>query len=87
GALVRIAAEHKFLALDMSNTQFVNFQGIRELHATAQALKNQGGTLAFIGASERLKRQFRLFAAMEPIRWYSSLEWRRDTNTSLSGRA
>lgn len=87
GALDRIGSEHKYLAMDMAGVNFINFQAIRELHSLASLLKSRGGMLAFIGASERLKRQFRLFAALEPIRWYSSIEWRREVNTELTGQA
>lgn len=59
------------LALDFSVTSFVNFLMIRFIHEKAGALKANGGQLVLLSASEKIKRQFRIYASLDPIETFS----------------
>lgn len=65
------------IAFDMRQVQFINLQALKYLHEVAVELNQSGGRVALVGPSEKLKRQFTLFAALEPFKIISSFEWAR----------
>lgn len=62
----------KKLALDFSGAQFVSFPMIRYIHEKAALMRGQNnGQIILLSASEKIKRQFRIYASLDPIETYS----------------
>jgi len=64
----------KTLAIDMSDARFISFPLIRFLWDMATEMKKLGGELALLSPSEKLKRQFSIYASLDDVRIYRSLE-------------
>jgi hypothetical protein len=60
---------------------------IQYLHKVAVGLHKKGGALVIIGASEKLKKQIRIFASWDHLQFYSSDSWGKFVNTSVEGNA
>jgi anti-anti-sigma regulatory factor len=63
------------LALDLRHTQFLNYQTLRFIHEAALQVTDGGRRFALVAASEKMKRQFNLFASMEPFQLLSWNDW------------
>ena len=74
-SLTSFSTDHKKLALDMREVQFVNFEAIKHIHQVAIEMEDRGAELALVGPTEKLKRQVSLFASLDPIRVFSRSEW------------
>ena len=70
------------VAFDMRQVQFINFQALRYLHEVAIELNGRGGQVSLVGPSEKMKRQFTLFASLEPFKVISSFEWSRSSTSA-----
>ena len=75
------------LAIDMSGIQFVNLPAIKFIHAIALDMRRKGGQLVLIGATEKLKKQIRIFASLDPLQFYSRDHWNKYINTDIEGNA
>lgn len=76
-----IPSQKKVAAIDLSHTKFLSFKSIQFLHRLATELKNEGGFLALVGPSEKLKRQIDIYASLEPFYVFRSVS---DWETSFS---
>ena len=75
--------EFNFLALDLATTQFLSMLFIQKLFKLSQKLEQRGGELVLIGAGERLKKQVHIFASLDSMKAYRSIEeWK--TQASIS---
>ncbi len=81
-----VSTTNKF-AINMSGIQFVNLPMIQYLYKVAVTLKDKGGALVIIGASEKLKKQFRIFASWDHLQFYSTDGWEKFVNTRQEGNA
>lgn len=76
----------KALALDLRQVQFLNIHAIRYIHHVAEEIVQKGARLALVGPTEKMKRQFSLFASLKPFRVFSSSEWdRQPQSQGVSG--
>ena len=74
--LTSAALTVKQIAYDMSGLQFMCLPMIQLLYKTAKELGQRGGRLALIGSNEKLKRQFLIYASLDPFLWVSTEEWK-----------
>lgn len=65
--LVSAATGAKQIAYDVSGLQFMCLPMIKLLYKTAVDLGQRGGRLALIGSTEKLKRQFLIYASLDPF--------------------
>jgi len=82
-----IVASTNKLAINMSGIQFVNLPMIQYLYKVAVTLRNKGGAMVIIGASEKLKKQIRIFASWDHLQFYSADGWEKFVNTNQEGHA
>ena len=66
------------IAVDLSQTQFINLPTIKFLASTARVLAMKGGQLALIGISDKLERQLGIFSSTDDFLFC-------DTFKNLSG--
>jgi len=69
-----IANKGPWVALDFSNTGFLSFNAIRFISEKADELLGNGGSLAIVGPTEKLKRQISIFATLENVIVAESVE-------------
>lgn len=81
------AGQARQLALDVSGAHFISIPMIKFIDSLAREMVRRGGRLALIGPTEKLKRQFRIFASLDPITLMTQDNWERLVNTSLEGNA
>ena len=62
----------KQLAIDFSNLQFLSYPSIKFLSSKAQALKEEGGSLAICSPSEKLKKQIAVYATLKDMHIFRS---------------
>lgn len=62
-----VAEGKRHVALDLSKAKFLSLPSIKWLCSLAIELKEQGGQVALLAASEKLKRQIEIYASLEPI--------------------
>jgi anti-anti-sigma factor len=55
------------VAIDLSHAKFLSLPSIKWLCSLALELKEQGGQVALLSASEKLKRQIEIYASLEPM--------------------
>jgi anti-anti-sigma regulatory factor len=75
--LESLCQQTKRVALDVSAAHFVNIPMIRFLHEMAKDLNRAGGRLALVGPSEKLKRQFCIFASLDQVEVFSQEAWNK----------
>ncbi|MGE0631038.1 MAG: STAS domain-containing protein [Pseudobdellovibrionaceae bacterium] len=68
-----VSGENRFLAVDLSYTEFMNLPTLRFMTSTAELLAARGGELALIAPSDVLMRHLEIFAAPHQVRVYKSL--------------
>lgn len=65
----RLVSEGKRrVAIDLSHAKFLSLPSIKWLTNLAFELKEKGGDLALVAASEKLKRQIDIYATLDPMR-------------------
>jgi anti-anti-sigma factor len=68
GQVERLINEGKRrVAIDLSRAKFLSLPSIKWLTNLAFELKEKGGDLALVAASEKLKRQIDIYATLDPI--------------------
>lgn len=73
GQVAKLVSEGKRrVAIDLSGAKFLSLPSIKWLTNLAFELKEKGGDLALVAASEKLKRQIDIYATLDPIRVYRS---------------
>jgi anti-anti-sigma factor len=55
------------VAIDLTHAKFLSLPSIKWLCSLALELKDQGGQVALLSASEKLKRQIDIYASLEPL--------------------
>ncbi len=65
--LVSAVADVNQVAYDVSGLQFMSLPMIQLLYKTAFELGQRGGRFALVGASEKIKRQFLIYASLDPF--------------------
>ncbi len=65
--LVSAVADVNQVAYDVSGLQFMSLPMIQLLYKTAVELGQRGGRFALVGASEKIKRQFLIYASLDPF--------------------
>lgn len=83
----QIATEYSQIAIDVTDAHFISIPMIKFIHSLAQEITRKGGRFALVGTTEKLKRQFHIFASLEPFSLYSQDNWEKYINTSAQGRA
>ena len=86
-AIESLALKEPNIAIDVSGAHFVSIAMIKFFHALASDLSRRGGRLALIGPTEKMKRQFHIFASLEPFTLYSQNSWDKLVNTNLEGHS
>ena len=81
------ATKSKQIALDVSGAQFISIPMIKFIHSIARELVKRGGRMALVGPTEKLKRQIRIFASLDPLTIMSHDGWAKLVNTDKEGRA
>lgn len=56
----------KQVAVNLKQTRFLSLPVIKLLSEMAEDLSNTGGQMALVTPSEKLKRQFRIYASLSP---------------------
>lgn len=82
-----LANRHRQLAINVAEVQFISIPMIKLIHSIATSVSQKGGRLALVGATERMKRQFHIFASLDPLKLYSLDGWDKLVNVSLEGNA
>ncbi|RME16432.1 MAG: anti-sigma factor antagonist [Bdellovibrio sp.] len=72
---------NKVIAIDLSKVQFLSLKAIRFLHQMAKEAKENGGSLALVGVSEKLKRQIDIYVSLDPFVVYKSIKDWEETVT------
>lgn len=85
--MIELARKTSQIALDVSNAQFISIPMIQFIHSLATSLQQKGGRFALVGPTEKLKRQFGIFASLEPLTVYSVDRWEHMVNTQFEGHA
>ncbi len=86
--LISAASTVKQIAYDMSGLQFMCLPMIQLLYKTAKELGQRGGRLALIGSNEKMKRQFLIYASLDPFLCISIEEWKAmEPTAQLAARA
>lgn len=62
-----LGAGNKNLAVDLSKAKFLSLISIKYICSVAEGLKKDGGHLALLSASEKLKRQFDIYASLDEL--------------------
>lgn len=57
-------------AVDLRAVQFLCLPGIKYLSGLSEKVGQAGGLMSIIGASEKLKRQFEIFASLDDIDFF-----------------
>lgn len=62
------------LAIDLGEAEFLSFQFIRHISAVAESFLKKGVQLSLVAPSEKLKRQMEIFAKIEHMVIYRSVD-------------
>lgn len=77
-AIVLEEKESKRIALNVARSQFISLPSIKYLSSIAEGLQSDGGRFALVGSTEKLKRQFHIFASLESIDVFRSIaDWEK----------
>jgi anti-anti-sigma regulatory factor len=85
--LSEAAHSGKPVALDVSGAEFLNMKMIKFVHGLALEMREKGHAVALVGASEKLKKQFRVFASLDPMLTFTPSEWEVEQAHTKSGNA
>lgn len=77
--LLDLSRQFQFIAIDVAELQFISIQMLKLIHEVAEGLANRGGRFALIGSTEKLKRQFHIFASLRPFTLFTPMQWLVET--------
>lgn len=69
-----IASGRTQLAVDLGRAKFLSVPSIKYLSTLAETLRSQGGQLALLCPSEKLKRQIDIYASLDKMRLFRTLK-------------
>lgn len=69
-----IAAGRTQVAVDLGRAKFLSVPSIKYLSTLADLLRSQGGQLALLCPSEKLKRQIDIYASLDKMRLFRTLK-------------
>lgn len=64
----------KLLALNVKDTRFLSLPTIKILHSIACEIVRLGGRVVLLAPTEKIKRQIDIFASIEPMTIFSTIE-------------
>ena len=68
------------LAFELEGAEFMSFKSIKYISTMASELNNKGRNMALLAPSEKLKRQFDIFASLDGFDLYRSRsDWENKT--------
>lgn len=68
-----IASGRTQVAVDLAKAKFLSVPSIQYLSSLADVLRSQGGQLALLCPSEKLKRQIDIYASLDKMRLFRTL--------------
>lgn len=68
-----IASGRTQVAVDLAKAKFLSVPSIKYLSSLADVLRSQGGQLALLCPSEKLKRQIDIYASLDKMRLFRTL--------------
>ena len=69
---------HQKIAFDLANTRFLGLPSIKFVSSVATDVESRGGRCVLLSPSEKIKRQFDIFASLNSIQIFPSQgEWKQ----------